>query len=805
MKNESNQNELLQTALSYAEKGWPVLPIHTIKDGKCTCSKESNCSHPGKHPRLSNGVNGASTDKNTITQWWTQWPDANVAIATGAQSFDVLDVDIKDDGQATLQGLEKQNGALPETPVQTTGSGGGQYFFKYSGQLKNSVRFAAGLDTRSSGGYVVVPPSTHYSGGTYRWVPGKSLFDLPPADMPEWLIKLMESSDKKKTTNAIEEEISEGKRNETLFSLGCSMRAKGLHIEEIGPALQKVNERRCKPPVAQDEVEAIIKSVEKYEPGSITEAEFSSNGKPEIDARKQNVQVLAKESWDALIKANNPPGFFKQDGRLVHVMEDEGLRSLGELDESRLRYFLNRHIAWFAKDGDKKIQARPPAFLIEDMLAEPNPPLPKLAKLIECPVFTPNGILHSTPGYSESTRCYLTLSRGLTIPNVSTGPSPEEVSKACQVVQNLFSDFPFITEAERVMAFSLFILPFARELVSGSVPIYLIEAPTQGTGKTLLASVAAYSALGREIPAMSGSKSDEEVRKRITAILSRSPSLVLLDNLTGTFDSSQLAVAITSSVWEDRILSTSKTTMLPARCIWIITANNLLLSTELTRRSVRIRLDAKMDRPWNRDPSSFRHSNIIEWVQSNRGELIWAALTLIQNWLSQGRPRPVGIKPIGGFEAYCYTIGGILQCAGINGFLGSMEDFYDVSDQEGEVLRSLVSVWWQEFQDKEVGVAQLYPLVDKYEIPLDLGNPGSDRGQKTRFGKLLGSLRDRHLGNYRISAGRSKDRAQQYRLQAVTESPITTSGNMNKLQDKIESHPQPDILSGNNADVNGAE
>ncbi|MGA2224595.1 MAG: hypothetical protein ABSH41_09155, partial [Syntrophobacteraceae bacterium] len=152
----------------------------------------------------------------------------------------------------------------------------------------------------------------------------------------------------------------------------------------------------------------------------------------------------------------------------------------------------------------------------------------------------------------------------------------------------------------------------------------------------------------------------------------------------------------------------------------------------------------------------------------------------------------------GGFEAYCNTIGGILQCAGIDGFLGSMEDFYDASDLEGEVLRSLVSVWWQEFQDKEVGVAQLYPLVDKYEIPLDLGNSGSDRGQKTRFGKLLGSLRDRQLGNYRISAGRSKDRAQQYRLLAVAESLITIAEDMNELQDKIESHPQPDILSGNN-------
>jgi hypothetical protein len=796
MANDNNQtlnrNTLLDAALSYAAEGWPVLPIHTIKDGKCTCSKGSECSSAGKHPHLPNGVSGATTDNNAIIQWWTQWPDANVAIATGEKSFDALDVDIKGDGKSTVEELEAEYGILPDTLCQITGSGGRQYFFKYSAEIKNTVRFSDGLDTRSDGGYVIVPPSRHYSGGTYQWECGRAPSDLPLAEMPEWLIRIIGNSDNKKTSNSIEEEIAEGGRNDALFSIGCSMQAKGLHIEEIGPALQKVNERRCKPPLSQHEVETIIKSVEKYEQKPITGNRLPANGNPEIDARNQNVQSVAKEAWDALTTANLPPRFFKQDGRLVHVMEDEGVHSLRELDEQRLRYFLARIANWFVKTGDDRVPARPPAFVIEDMLADPNPPLPKLTKLIECPIFAPTGILHSAPGYSESTRCYLSLSNGLNIPNVSASPSPEEVLKARQLVQNLFCDFPFVSEAERVMAFSLFILPFARELISGPVPIYLIEAPANGTGKTLLANITAFSALGREIPAMSGTKSDEEFRKRITAILSRSPSLVLMDNLSGLLDSNQLAVAITSMVWEDRILGATKTVRLPARCAWIITANNLELSTELTRRTVRIRMDAKMDRPWNRDPSSFKHSNIIKFARENRGELIWAALTIIQNWLANDSPSAVGVKPIGSFEAYCYTIGGILQCAGINGFLDNKEEFYDASDSETDTFRSLVAAWWQEFQDREVGVAQLYPLVDKYEIPLDLGNSGSDKSQKTKFGRLLASLRDRQVGDYRICAGGSKDRAKQYRLLQVAESPVAIAVETDQSPEEVEPNPAPE-------------
>ena len=77
---------LITEALQYGLRGWPVLALHTIKDGVCTCSKRTACGSPGKHPRTQHGVKDASTDTKIIADWWTRWPDANLGIATGAKS-----------------------------------------------------------------------------------------------------------------------------------------------------------------------------------------------------------------------------------------------------------------------------------------------------------------------------------------------------------------------------------------------------------------------------------------------------------------------------------------------------------------------------------------------------------------------------------------------------------------------------------------------------------------------------------------------------------------------------------------------
>lgn len=65
--------------------------------------------------------------------------------------------------------------------------------------------------------------------------------------------------------------INDGSRNETLFKLASSLRAKGLSEVAIDAALQAENRARCIPPKGEDEVRTIAHSAAKYVPGTLTE------------------------------------------------------------------------------------------------------------------------------------------------------------------------------------------------------------------------------------------------------------------------------------------------------------------------------------------------------------------------------------------------------------------------------------------------------------------------------------------------------------------------------------------------------
>jgi hypothetical protein len=269
--NLPQNNKLFKSALHYAQKlQWAVLPIHAVKDGRCTCGKV-DCQSPGKHPLTKTGVKDATRDLTIITNWWRRWPWANVGIATGAASgFFVLDVD-GPPGAESLRDLEAQHGKLPSTVEQITGGGGRHLLFRYPENLAigNKVGMAPGLDVRGDGGYIVAPPSVHVSGRVYTWELSSRPGEAELAEAPSWLLGVLkpagDAGQVAKTSDEWQRLATtpalEGERNGRLTSIAGHLLRRYVNPYLAQELLLAWNERRCSPPLSEAEVLQIVESV----------------------------------------------------------------------------------------------------------------------------------------------------------------------------------------------------------------------------------------------------------------------------------------------------------------------------------------------------------------------------------------------------------------------------------------------------------------------------------------------------------------------------------------------------------------
>ena len=473
-----------------------------------------------------------------------------------------------------------------------------------------------------------------------------------------------------------------------------------------------------------------------------------------------------RRCWMLVHGSNVSPWLFRLGGEPTWVVpDDEGRPVTVSVRDDRMRHMLARLADWRrAGPNETLVPAPPPIGVIKSLVATPDPALPVLAGIVTAPVFGRGGVLLTTPGYHPDARLLYCPPPGFDLPPIPDRPSEQDIAAArTLLLDDLLGDFPFVGAAERAHVLALLLLGFVRSMINGSTPLHLIEKPTPGTGATLMVDAIAMILTGSGTAVMTEGRDEDEWRKRITAKLRQLPTLLLIDNLREQLDSSALAAALTAPIWEDRILGVSDMIRLPIRCVWVATGNNPTFSNEIARRLIRIRLDAHTDQPWRR--KSFRHTDLMGWVQANRGALVAACLTLCQAWIAAGRPR--GERCIGGFEAWAQTLGGILSIAGVEGFLGNLDEVMEASDTEGGAWRGFVQMWWDRFGTAEVGVADLYDLAIRAEPPIDVGD-GNERAQRTRFGTTLRKVRDRVFQlpyrRVRIECGRVVHQARRWRL-----------------------------------------
>lgn len=259
----------LQTALKYLKLGFSVIPVGSNKKALFKW-KEYQLKRPSQEK---------------VKEWWGKYPSANIAIITGEVSgVDVVDCD-------TEESYKMMNDEfIPDsfqTPVVKTPKGY-HIYFKHKEGLSNEVRAINGTDLRTTGGYVIAPPSKN-GNGIYRWFDGLSPKDVDFKHMPDILFDILQQSSSfgtnRDTSNYINNNIAlpktsnstpsatfdhtnhkqpqkpfeKGSRDNDIFHLANCL-VKGRCNQVIMEKTLEIIAKNCNPPFSEKEIPIKIKS-----------------------------------------------------------------------------------------------------------------------------------------------------------------------------------------------------------------------------------------------------------------------------------------------------------------------------------------------------------------------------------------------------------------------------------------------------------------------------------------------------------------------------------------------------------------
>jgi len=456
---------------------------------------------------------------------------------------------------------------------------------------------------------------------------------------------------------------------------------------------------------------------------------------------------LAQKAWEILVKKDNASRLFLMDSGPRFV--ENGATK--DLTQPHLQAVCNESIRWQVTDGQDVAQRAVPADVCQHMLysaAIRTLPLPPLQRITHAPYFGANRKLHAAPGYAADQETLYYPSMPLTVPPVPDAPTPEDVTRAKEQIEEVLQDFPFAKNdknisADKTNAIALMIEPFIRSWFP-LTPLYVVEAATPRTGKGLLAEVCLFPALGHAPAVTTAPAREEEWKKEITALLSGTPVVVAFDNIHQTLGSQHLAAALTATRWKDRSLGRNDVTVeYSNRSTWIALGNNVRLSDEIVERSVRIRLVATCENPGER--TGFKHDNLLEYVAQHRGDLVWSILTLIQHYIASGQPAPKIPIVKGRFESWARHMQGVLECAGYKGFYTNQADLRNAATADAaEDIRPLIVAMSKMTDKTALSSRKIFEsLCLGTNPPISLPADKDQQGRINAMGYLLGRNRDR--------------------------------------------------------------
>lgn len=671
---------------------------------------------------------------------------ANIGIALGDRSGGLIDIDF-DCAEAAAFG-RLLFGRLPafgrpSAPeshrVAKCELDKNRYVFQLQEEVakRSPLKRSVLLEIRANGHQTMFPPSMHPSGEKVTWIGDPASIPVISADELKQICGLIAFL----CTVVAFYPQGAGQRDEICMMLAGVLVRAGLDDETVNALTEMVatlagdeeaSKRSGKAEATRTKIEAKepvwglpqlcerlkLEDMEKTFRGWLGQKDPTAGpkatGRPAIFMRGGQLPAEVDQAEEALLKANL--GVYQRSESLVRVARlaqseaDDGVqRASGALliiaiNPTWLREKLTDAADWYEAGREVPRQVNAPVVHATVLLARVGEwKAPVLVGVVSCPTMRQDGSILQVPGYDRASG--LLYDPGATaFPVVPESPTKAEAAAALEVLARPFREYRFATKGDRAVVLAACLTAVIRRILPAA-PLFAVDAPTAGSGKSLLCETVGIIASGYKPTIISQGKTPEEDEKRLASVLMAGDAVLVIDNCDRPLGGDTLCSMLTQEIIASRVLGKSEVKRMPTNALVMATGNNVEVVGDLGRRTLVCRIDTGAERP-----DQLEHGfSPTEEAMRDRPALVVAALTVLRAYVVAGRPGR--LPAIGSFEDW-NLVREALVWLGEDDPTVTRERVISDDPRKGEVVE-LLELWHDALDGQSVTLSEIAEMATR--------------------------------------------------------------------------------------------
>lgn len=351
----------------------------------------------------------------------------------------------------------------------------------------------------------------------------------------------------------------------------------------------------------------------------------------DITPNVSRVTDAVLEALAATDDGQGSPLVYARDGHLVSVFGGNAIW----LDAHALSIVMDRATDFFeharvGRGEPRRMHVKPPMDIAQKILSMGAwPGIPELRRIVRLPPVSPGGVVGTRPGYDSASRTYY-AGQLVVLPDA---PTRREAFAARDRLLRFVRAIRFRGEVDRAKWLA-YLLTVATRTAYGLCPLFLVTANSQGSGKTITATLPFRLLCDEEIaPSVTFTERDPDKGKKLYSLSLK--RLILWDNEQdgSCISNATVASIATSGLMDDRELGKQRDLRADFRgSVIVYTGNKVTLDSDLSERATVIHLAGKPDADSTFDPRLETH------LAGVRPQCLRDAYTIVKAWSVAGCP-----------------------------------------------------------------------------------------------------------------------------------------------------------------------